>query len=126
MRYATSLYARALVAVMRDGRLDNASHAAKRFMSLIQRNGDAAHASQIVRNVERRLLREEGGRHVVVETARPVAEGISADVKDAFTDKDVIEKVVRPDLVAGVRIVIDGEREFDGSLKRALTRMFNR
>lgn len=79
---------------------------------------------QIVRRVSEEIVHHAGGKWVVIEIARDVGDSMQKKIKKAFRDVDFIEQCMRPDLVSGVRIVVDGEKEFDGSLKRKLDTLF--
>ena len=87
---------------------------------VIQHRGHAAHAKRIVECVSRELVHHHSGRWIIAETARPLTDAQREKVRGAFSKKDYMEEKVRSELVAGIRIVMDGEREFDGSLKRKL------
>lgn len=79
---------------------------------------------QVVRRVSEEIVHHAGGKWVVIETARDAGDSMQKKIKKAFRDVDYIEQRVRPELVSGVRIVVDGEKEFDGSLKRKLDTLF--
>lgn len=79
---------------------------------------------QIVRRISEEIVHHAGGKWVVIETARDVGDSTRKKIKKAFRDVDFIEQRTRSELVSGVRIVVDGEKEFDGSLKRKLDTIF--
>lgn len=123
MKYSVQTYAEALARAFRDS--DRAEHPAivKRFGALLRKTGDAGAAGKIVRALERMLVAEDGGHWVTVETAREGSD--LARISPAFSKKDRIESAVRPALIAGARITVDGERELDYSLARRIKKLFN-
>lgn len=79
---------------------------------------------RIARRVSEELVHHHDGRWITVETPRLLTDVQRKKIEEAFSKKDYVEERVRPDLIAGMRIVIDEEREFDGSLKRKLDTIF--
>ena len=97
----------------------------QRFMTLVKKNGDSAKLPAILDEAERMLVRMQGGKVVMLETARVLSPGSRAALHKTFTAKDRIEERVRPEVLAGIRICVDGEKEFDASFKRKLDKLFN-
>jgi F0F1-type ATP synthase delta subunit len=60
----------------------------------------------------------------VVESARPLKQPPKTLLRGIFKAHDVIEDRVSPELVAGIKITVDDERQFDGSLRAKLDAMF--
>jgi len=87
---------------------------------VVGRRGQMAQWPRIARRVSEELVRYHAGRWIRVETSRPLTTVQRKKIKEAFSKKDYIEEYVRSDLVAGMRVLVDGEREFDGSLKKKL------
>ena len=96
----------------------------RNLVSAIRKHGLVQHTERIVKKVSREIVRHHKGRWVCVETARPLPMELQEAIRRSFEKKDYIEELMRPELVAGMRIVVDGEREFDESLKRKLDKLF--
>lgn len=92
---------------------------------MVRHYGAMKHADTIIRRVSEEIVHHNGGRFITVETARQLTDTILKKVKKTFREVDYVEQCVRPELIAGMRIVIDREREFDGSLKRRLDKLFS-
>ncbi|OGZ43949.1 MAG: hypothetical protein A3J55_00760 [Candidatus Ryanbacteria bacterium RIFCSPHIGHO2_02_FULL_45_17b] len=86
----------------------------------VLRHGQGAQWPRIAMQVSKELVHHRKGTWVTVETARPLTDTQRKKIGEVFSKKDYIEEQIRPDLIAGMRIIVDGEREFDGSLKRKL------
>ena len=71
----------------------------------------------------KKMIREkEDRRSVVIETARLLsARGLAEEI---LKPSDVVEEKIDPELIAGVRITINDELQFDGSLRRKLNELF--
>ena len=126
MKYSLNNYAEALAsAVSESGSAARREEIVRNFAALLERNGDDVHAGAIIGAAERILRRNEGGHEVLIESARPISEQNPRSLSAAFAGpKDSVEMRIDPGFVAGVRITVDDEREFDGTLKGKMDRMF--
>ena len=95
-----------------------------RFLEVLKKNGDRLQAGKILKEVERISLKRSGYRAVAIETARPLSTSQEQELRRHFNQKDHIDIRVNPELVAGVKIVIDGEWVIDASLRRKLKNLF--
>lgn len=93
------------------------------FVRLLKKTGDIKHSKKILEAIHKKLVNEKGGKWVNVETARESSlKKIS--LKHSFSDKDHLELSINPELVAGVRITVDGQEELNNSLQNKLNRLF--
>lgn len=121
MKYAPHLYAQAFRRALTEAATPLQKNSiVERFATLLIRNGDIRRHDVILVAVERELVRAAHGRHITIETARQVPKELAGAMRSFATERDVVEERIVPALMAGARIIIDGEREFDGSLKRKL------
>jgi len=111
MKIKAKDYAKALV--------DIKKFDAKHFLRILQKNGDTKKLKEIVLLTEKLLLEKSGNKKVIIEMARKAA------VKLSLKKGDVVEEKINPDLIAGVKIIIDGEKQLDFSLKNKLEKIFN-
>ena len=98
--------------------------AIKRLMSLLAKKGDAHRAKDVLREFEKLEVSKNGGKLVEVEFAR--AQGVKEREKvlTQFGAKDRVVTKISPELVAGTRITVDGERELDVSLAGKMRALF--
>jgi F0F1-type ATP synthase delta subunit len=122
MKYPVSTYAEALAQVVLES--GDSTVAAKNFIALLRKNGDEKHLGKILGESERLIHREQGIKEIVVESARKLKQPPRALLKDLAKPEDEIREVIRPDLIAGIKVVIDGELQFDGSFKGKVDKMF--
>ncbi len=122
MKYPVLFYAKALaMAVAEAGKSDAV---AKNFLALVRRNGDGRYLPKIVRESERLMRKQHGVREITVASARGLKQPPRALLKNFAKPEDEVYGVIMPELVAGVKIMVDGEAQFDGSLKGKIDRMF--
>ncbi len=105
MKYKAKEYARAIVQAKKFN-LQN-------FLRLLEKNGDVKKLKEIVV-----LIGKMKYRNVVIETARNVK------TNWRFGKNDRVEEKINPELVAGARITINGEKQLDFSLKNKLDKVF--
>lgn len=105
------IYARALVEVKKFN--------AKNFFRLLEKNGDTKKLKEITALAEKMMLVKMGSKKIILQTARRL-EGLTLQ----FSNKDVVEEEINPALIAGVKIIIDGERQLDFSLQKRLNEIF--
>ncbi|KKU52758.1 MAG: hypothetical protein A3F26_00450 [Candidatus Ryanbacteria bacterium RIFCSPHIGHO2_12_FULL_47_12b] len=123
MKYTPEIYARAVREAIDEAPVGERDKVFKRFVQAVARKGDARKLPAVVRELERSDVHAKGGRMVTIEFARTLGHETS-EFKSFLKPEDHLENRVNPDLVAGVRITIDEERELDFSLARRLNKMF--
>lgn len=124
MKYSTHTYAKALAEVITEAKGAEAEQFAQNFIALIKKNGDEAHARKILEEAARMLRGKRGIRKVTFETARPLGAKQKQILASFAKPGDVIEEEIDPALIAGVRIIVDDEKQFDESLRGKLDKLF--
>jgi F0F1-type ATP synthase delta subunit len=120
MKHKTNYYARAICDLISYPKAD-IDKIVKNFLKLLKKNGDLNKAKEIILLAERLYFRKIGKRRITIETARKT--------KNPFTNShglvnNIIEEKVNPELIAGVKVIIDDEKQLDFSLKRRLEEIF--
>ena len=119
MRYTSKKYAEALVSAL-SGKTEDKTAAAN-FLKLLQKNQDMKKATEILVLAEKLLLEKSGNKKVVLETARKTN---TKDFEKSFIKKgDIVQEKINPALVAGVKIIVDGNRQLDLSLLSKLNKI---
>jgi F0F1-type ATP synthase delta subunit len=126
MKYAPHIYAKALVEVLstpagRGAMSDD--EIAKNFLALVRKNGDEGHLRKILEEASRFARGKSGVRKVTVESARALGPSQKAAVEHFIRPGDMVEERIDPELVAGIKIIVNDELQFDGSLKNKLNRV---
>ena len=123
MKYQTTTYAKALADMLAKKPAQNAEFIGN-LKTQLKKNGDLSLFGKILKQTEKLLVKKSGGRHVIIQSARPLSQDKLQELKQNFAPTDFIETVHNPDLIAGVRIMIDGEAVIDASLERKLRKLF--
>lgn len=93
------------------------------FVKLLKKTGDIKHSQKIVEAIHKKIVNEKGGKWVNIEIARESALK-KEKLKHDFSEKDHIDFKINPELVAGVRITVNGEEELNNSLQGKLNKLF--
>jgi len=124
MKYPASSYAKALAEAVLTAKDKDGALIAKNFLELLRRNGDEGHARKILEEAARFARGRAGIRKVSIASARTLTPEQEHMVAEFTKPGDVTDRSVDPALIAGVRIIVDDETQFDGSLNGKLDRVF--
>ena len=125
MKHSAKLYAKAFISAFDAANASDKVKIVKRFLKVLEKNGDFSNVSKIEKEMQRILVKRGGGRFVEVETARPLEKAVFEKLTRMFSKNDNIETRIHEELLAGTRILIDEEREFNFSFKRKLRKLFS-
>ena len=120
MKYSAKAYAKALVELM--AQKNNKKYLAG-FLDFLQNNGDMKKASQIILLAESLFYKKTGKRKVILETARKIER--KNLLKDFFQEGDMVEEKINPELIAGIKLIVNNEKQLDFSLQKKLNEVFN-
>ena len=96
---------------------------AKNFLELVRKNGDEGHMKKILEEASRFARGRSGVRKVTLESARSLKPSQRAALAGFMKHGDVLEERIDPDLIAGIKIVVNDEMQFDGSLRSKLNKL---
>ncbi len=108
----------------KDGKGSGHDKAIAGLMGTLASRGDMAKRGQVLREVEKLVVAREGGRLVEAELAHALGISDRAKFMASFKKSDRVVTSVNSGLVAGVRILFNGEEELDASLAGRLTKVF--
>jgi F0F1-type ATP synthase delta subunit len=123
VKYSPQIYAKAFSAIATKSSVKD-NILLRNFLALIKKNNDQHLLKKICARVEKLIREKTGRRKIVIEIARPVKNLDDATGKITRKD-DLVEEKINPDLIAGIRIVVDDERQFDGSMAAKIKRLFS-
>lgn len=124
MRYTTKHYAAALLAALKGKPPAKKKEVIRRFLFLLRKRGVWPRRQAILRAVERRRLSEVGLQKVSVEAPAAISPALRREIGKRVGGKVLWEESVRPELLAGVKILVNEELLVDASAKSRLERMF--
>ncbi|MCL4405495.1 MAG: F0F1 ATP synthase subunit delta [Patescibacteria group bacterium] len=125
MKYPAHIYATALAKAIAAAPSEKAEQIAKNFISLVQRNGDASSLRKILEETSRYVRRDSGIRKVTIESARELSAQNKKEIAKFVKPGDIVVENINPELVAGVRVIIDDELQLDETLKGKLDKIFS-
>ena len=125
MKYRPELYAKAFAEVAA-GKHTPAEKAklVKNFFAIILKNNDTHELKKIFGAAEKMMRGKTGIRKITIESARETKKSPRAILKHFLKKTDVVETKINPDLVAGIKIIINDNEQFDGSLRRKINKLF--
>ncbi len=124
MRFRVPDYARAFREALASAPAAMHGELLRRFLAVVRKHGGRSRIREIARAIEALEVREGGGRWIELEFARPMGDRTLERFRTRLSERDHLDVRINPGLVAGVRITVDGEIEFDHSLKRKLDKLF--
>ncbi len=116
-KYKIKDYAMALADTKASGK-----DAVERFLQLLQKNGQLKNAKKIIELAQNYSLVKRGNKKIMLETARKT--DMKSALKNLLKDGDAVEEKISPELIAGVKVIINGEKQLDFSLKNKLENIF--
>lgn len=123
MRYSAKQYSASLISAL-EGKSDSDQQASiKRFMTMLQRNGDFSKRQLIAREIKKQYLTKEGTKDVVVEVASEVS-GMKKELESALGGKILLKEEINPSILGGVKILINEEILIDASVRSRLNKLF--
>ncbi len=121
MKYKAKIYAEALVSVLLEKERDY-KKISNNFFEILQKNGDLKKAREIMLLAEIIFHKKTGKRKIILETARKIQR--KNILKDFFQEGDLVQEKINPELIAGIKIIINNESQLDFSLKNKLQQIF--
>lgn len=94
------------------------------FVKLLVKAGLEKKSKEILSLAEEIILKKKGNKKITLETARKLTVENRALLKKFIKDGDMVKEKINSDLIAGVKVVINNEKQFDNSLKNKLQNIF--
>jgi F0F1-type ATP synthase delta subunit len=126
MKYQAKSYAKAFVQAL-DAEPTNEDSIVRNTRALLIRTGDISYGEQVISAIKHELVLKHNGRQITLETAHVLSKQLRNNIMQSFTinDNDVVIDRIRPELGAGVRIVIDEEKDFNATLQYKLQKLLH-
>ena len=122
-KVSTSSYAHALVTATDSITGRALDPVISTFTALVKRNGDWSRRRDILAAAEQLVRERNGQKSVVIESARPLSPAHLRSLKHHFPGA-AVQETINPELIAGVRITVDGTQQLDESLRHILKHLF--
>ncbi len=123
MKIKPRIYAIALADIVMDKKnASNEKRIIHSFLRLLEKNRDMKKAKEIISLVEAIFFEKTGNKKVILEMARKI--DTKNILKDFIKKGDVIEEKINPKLIAGIKIIINNEKQLDFSLQKKIQEIF--
>lgn len=124
MNYSPTSFAKAFLAALAETPKEKHAALLKNFLKVVERYRAGLKIKNIVADIEALSLKQSGGRKIVLEMARPLNDKVRREILAQFGKKDRVEVKIKPEIIAGIKIIIDDEAALDNTLKRKLGKLF--
>ena len=125
MKYSPGHYAEALYEAL-DGKSDKAFDVAiKNFSRLLKKNKDHKLLNAILVRYEKIYLKKRGLKKVVVESVTQLTAHQEKEIKTAAGGEILLSAKINPELIAGIKILINDSVLIDASAHRKLEHFFS-
>lgn len=126
MKYRGTQYAQALVESLERAPAAERRIRARRFFSILARNGDWRELPEILRHAERMVRVRSGVRTVEIKSSAPLSAAVRMEIRKLLDSKALIRETVEPRLLAGLTMLIDEDVFIDASAASRLGHLFPR
>jgi F0F1-type ATP synthase delta subunit len=86
------------------------------FVKLLVKTGQEKKSKEILNMAEDLLLKKQGKSKVTFEVARRLTAENKASLKKFIKEGDIAKEKINHGLIAGVKIIINNEKQFDNSM----------
>lgn len=125
MNYAPKTYALAFYEAISSAKNSaEADRCIKNFLILVKNNRNQKKIKDILFIIEKLIIKKEGGRKLLIESARPLSRANEKIIQSLLKPTDIVEKKINSDLIAGIKININDELLLDGSFATKIKKMF--
>ena len=97
---------------------------ATNFVKLLISSGYQNQSGKILTLTQDFLLQKQGLRKITFETARKITPSQRKIMESLVKKGDIAKEKINPALIAGIKITVNGEKQFDNSLKNKLEGIF--
>lgn len=124
MKYSIKQYAESLLWALADKSKEERRLVLRRFIATLRKNKDLSRLNLIWHEAERQELKKLGLRKVEIESASEVSKTLKKEIENILGKRLFIKEKVKPELLAGIRILVDQEYFIDATAKRKLDKLF--
>lgn len=94
------------------------------FLKLLVKNGKEGRAGEIIALARQLLLKKKGNKKIILETARKMTQSQKDLLKSMAKEGDIVEEKINSELIAGVKIIINNEKQLDQTLFKKINNLF--
>ena len=124
MKYKSKVYAKAIAESATRKNVSLSEKEIENLRKFIIKNNDQKKIREIMSLAEKYILHKQGKSKIVVETPRKINNLHKKSVERTFGEGNILEEKINPELIAGIKIIVNGERQLDASLQKKLKKLF--
>jgi F0F1-type ATP synthase delta subunit len=94
------------------------------FVKLLIAEGLEKKSKEILEMAEEMVLAKNGNKKITFETARKITASQKKLLESIAKNGDLIKEKINPELIAGVKIILNNEKQFDNSMQSKLNNIF--
>jgi len=126
VKYYPRQYALALRAALKEKTAKEQKNILRHFLRLIVKNKDLSKLNLIINEVEREGRKTKGILKVEISSSHLPSEGFKTKLKKILGKKIFFVDKIDPNLLAGLKILIEDETLIDATAKNQLVRLFKK
>ena len=81
-------------------------------------------SKEILELAEEMLLSKNGKSKITFETARKITASQKKLLDSLVKNGDIVNEKINPEIIAGIKIIINNSKQFDASMQSKLQRIF--
>lgn len=121
MKYSPKIYARSFCEVLKKtSSFKQQEKIVNNFVKVVVKYDDHHRFNQILDEIRKLLIKERGGKNILLEFARKIPQQVEQLIKNCFSEKDFVNVRINRFLVGGVRVVVDEEKELDYTVRKII------
>lgn len=125
MKFTNRLYAKILLDALENKSVHEKRSIFRRFLYILYKNGAFKNLPIILKEFEAENYRRVGLKKVELESADALSPQLLTDIKSIFSNKVIVYTKVKPEILAGLKIILDNELLIDASAKSRVDKIFN-
>jgi F0F1-type ATP synthase delta subunit len=123
----TKLYAKALAEIISAEKKTEGPERSRRivnnFVKILINAGLERKSKEILDLAEDMLLVKNGKRKITFETARKITSSQQKMLDNVVKKGDIVNEKINPELIAGIKIIINESKQFDASMQSKLQKI---
>jgi len=122
MKNKVKLYAMALAEIISEGKTED-KKIVSNFAKLLISAGCEGKTKEILALAQDFILAKQGKRKITFETAREVSASQKKLLESFVKKGDIVNEKINPELIAGIKIIINDSQQFDASMQSKLSKI---
>lgn len=125
MKYKSKDYAKALVGlILKETTLTQEKKLSDNFLNLLKKNRDSSKAKEIINLAELLFFKKTGKKKIILEIARKMDSEQKNLFKYLVKKGDIIQEKINKELIAGIKIIVNDEKQIDFSMLKKIQNIF--